>query len=69
MSDHTERFDTKDYRLNKDSKIGVYLIHGCTRSTYEIKDLAHFLADKGYRASAGNLPGHGTTGETGNSIK
>ena len=67
--DHTERFDTKDYHLNPDSKIGCYLIHGFTSTTYEVRDLAHLLAANGYRVVAENLPGHGTTVDDCNRVK
>jgi len=54
-------FDTKNYELNEDSKKGVMIIHGFSSTTAEITPLAHFLADQGFRISARNLPGHGTT--------
>ena len=57
----TANFDTKNYELNKTSKRGVMIIHGFSSTTAEITPLAHFLADKGFRISARNLPGHGTT--------
>tara|TARA_Y100000996_G_scaffold394007_1_gene357979 strand:- start:429 stop:1190 length:762 start_codon:yes stop_codon:yes gene_type:complete len=67
--DRTKRFDEKNYEFNKQSKNGVYLIHGFTNTTYETKNLAQYLADSGYRTIANNLPGHGTTIEECNRVK
>ena len=67
--DRTDRFDENNYEFNTDSKNGVYLIHGFTNTTYEIKDLAQYLANHGYRTVANNLPGHGTTIEECNRVK
>ena len=39
----TTRFDSNNYEFNHNSKIGVYLIHGFSSSTYEMKLLAEFL--------------------------
>tara|TARA_B100001250_G_scaffold400894_1_gene412025 strand:+ start:265 stop:1017 length:753 start_codon:yes stop_codon:yes gene_type:complete len=61
MSDNTDQFDENDYLLNNNSKIGILLIHGFSSTNYELRDLAHFLADAGFRVMAKNLPGHGTT--------
>ena len=58
---HTKRFDSNNYEFNSHSKIGVYLIHGFSSTTYEVKFLAKFLAKQGYHVIANNLPGHGTT--------
>ena len=58
---YTSRFDRNNYEFNKDAKIGIYLIHGFSSSTYEVKLLAHYLKNKGYHVVANNLPGHGTT--------
>ena len=63
------RFDSNNYEFNKQSKNGVYLIHGFTNTTYEVKVLAEYLADKGYYTVAENLPGHGTTVEECNRVK
>ena len=63
------RFDTKDYEFNKSSKLGVYIIHGFSSTTYETKQLAEFLGNNGFHAIAKNLPGHGTTPEECNSVK
>ena len=65
----TEKFSTKNYDLNPNSKKGVMLIHGFTSTTYEMLPLAHFLELKGYRVVLDNLPGHGTTIEDCNSTK
>ena len=58
---NTTNFDTNNYELNLDSKKGVMIIHGFSSTTFETAPLAHFLADKGFRVSSRNLPGHGTT--------
>jgi len=42
------RFDTKDYEFNKSSKLGVYIIHGFSSTTYETKQLAEFLGNNGF---------------------
>ena len=56
-----EKFDPNNYQFNTDSKNGVYIIHGFTNTTYEVKDLAKYLSKQGYYTRADNLPGHGTT--------
>ena len=66
---HFDYFDTNDYELNIDSKKGVMIIHGFSSTTFETRPLAEFLADKGFRVSARNLPGHGTTVEDCNTTK
>ena len=43
---NTERFDDDNYEFNTNSKNGVYLIHGFTNTTYEIKKLAQYLSEK-----------------------
>ena len=68
MNNNT-RFDSKNYEFNKQSKNGIYLIHGFTNTTYEVKVLAQYLAEKGYYTVAENLPGHGTTAEECNRVK
>ena len=62
------RFDTENLELGS-GPTGCYLIHGFTGTTYELRGLAHFLADQGYRVSARLLPGHGTTMEECNLVK
>ena len=64
-----KRFDHNSYELNKNSKKGVLIIHGFSSSTYETLPLGEFLADKGFRVSIPNLPGHGTTVEDCNATK
>ena len=66
---HFDYFDTNDYELNIDSKKGVMIIHGFSSTTFETRPLAEFLADTGFRVSARNLPGHGTTVEDCNATK
>ena len=57
------RIDTNDYEFNKEAQYGCYIIHGFSSTTYEVKELAEFLGNKGYHTIAKNLPGHGTTVE------
>ena len=57
----TKNFDTKNYLFNPNSKLGIYLIHGFSSTTYEVKKLAEHLAQQGYYVQADNLPGHSTT--------
>ena len=63
------RFDANNYEFNKKSEKAVYLLHGFSSTTYEVKDLAQYLAKNGYHTIAKNLPGHGTSPEECNSIK
>ena len=63
------RFDTNNYEFNKSSDIGIYIIHGFSNTTYEVKELAQFLGDKGFHTIANNLPGHGTTPEECNRVR
>lgn len=65
----TKNFDTENYELNTASNVGVYIIHGFSSSTFEVKDLAEFLGKKGFHVLAENLPGHGTTIEDCNTVK
>jgi len=58
---NTSKFDNNNYSFNLDSKLGIYLIHGFSSTTYEVKKLALHLANQGYHVKADNLPGHGTT--------
>ena len=64
-----DRFDTKNYDFNKQSKKGVYILHGFSSTTYEVRQLAKFLGEKGFHTIANNLPGHGLTTEDCNRIK
>ena len=63
------RFDTNNYEYNKSSSVGIYIIHGFSNTTYEVKELAKFLGDQGFHTIANNLPGHGTTVEECNRVK
>ena len=63
------RFDEKNYEFNSSSKKSVLIIHGFSSTTYEVKELAQFLGDKGFHTIAKNLPGHGTTADLCNKIK
>ena len=62
-------FDTNNYEFNSTSNKGVYLLHGFSSTTYEVRELAEFLGSHGYHTVANNLPGHGTTVEDCNKIK
>ena len=65
----TQLIDSNNYNYNPESKNGVYIIHGFTNSTYETRDLAHYLGEQGFYTKAINLPGHGTTPEDCNRTK
>ena len=65
----TMQFDTNNYEFNPNSKIGIYLIHGFSSTTYELKQLAKQLADQEYHVVLNNLHGHGTTLEDCNKTK
>lgn len=62
-------FDPNNYSFNEKSRDGVYIIHGFTNTTYEIKELAVYLSKQGFYTVANNLPGHGTTIEDCNRCK
>jgi len=66
---NTRRFDQNNYEFNKESPFGVYIIHGFSNTTYEVKELAEFLGKNGFHTIATNLPGHGTTIEECNRVK
>jgi len=66
---NTTRFDKNNYEYNKKSQLGVYIIHGFSNTTYEVKALAKFLGENGFHTIANNLPGHGTTIEECNRVK
>ena len=59
----SNKFDVNNYQFNKESRNGVYIIHGFTNTTYEVKELAIYLSKQGFYTRADNLPGHGTTPE------
>jgi len=65
----TNFFDSNNYQFNSESQDGVYIIHGFTNTTYEVKELARYLGGQGYYTVANNLPGHGTTAEDCNRCK
>ena len=48
-------FDTNNYLFNPDCKLGIYLIHGFSSTTYEVKKLAEHLGQQGYYVKADNL--------------
>ena len=63
------RFDTENYEFNPNSKTGIYIIHGFTNTTYEVKKISQYLSKKGHHVVAENLPGHGTHVEECNRVK
>jgi carboxylesterase len=58
---YSNKFDTNNYLFNSNSRLGIYLIHGFSSTTYEVKKLADYLGKQGFRVKADNLPGHGTS--------
>ena len=56
-----KNFNTNNYLFNPNSKLGIYIIHGFSSTTYEVKKLAEYLGQQGYYVQADNLPGHGTS--------
>ena len=62
-------FDSNNYQFNPESRDGVYIIHGFTNTTYEVKELASYLGEQGFYTIANNLPGHGTSPEDCNRCK
>ncbi len=66
---NTRKFDKNNYEFNNDKPIGVYLIHGFSNTTYEIKQLAQFLSQNNFHVIANNLPGHGTNIQECNNVK
>ena len=65
----TDYFDANNYEFNPESPDAVYIIHGFTSTTYEVRELAEFLGNKGYHVKADNLPGHGTNINDCNRVK
>ena len=66
---NSQYIDTNNYEFNTDSSDGIYIIHGFTNSTYEVKDLALYLSKQGFYTKIENLPGHGTSPEDCNRYK
>tara|TARA_Y100001970_G_scaffold103405_1_gene129743 strand:+ start:2688 stop:3443 length:756 start_codon:yes stop_codon:yes gene_type:complete len=64
-----KKFDVNNYHFNPNSKIGIYLIHGFSSTTYELKKIAQLFKEKNYQVILNNLPGHGTTLEDCNKTK
>ena len=58
-----KQFDINNYELNPNSKIGIYLVHGFSSTTYELKNIAKKFGNRDYHVVLNNLPGHGTTME------
>ena len=56
------RISDQDLDLGSGST-GCYMIHGFTGSTFELTELAQYLADNGCRVQAKLLAGHGTSME------
>ena len=67
--DFTENFDTSNYEYNENSNFGVYIIHGFSSTTHEVRELAKFLGNNGFHSRADNLPGHATDIEDCNNTK
>ena len=57
----SKNFDTNNYLFNPNAKFGIYIIHGFSSTTYEVKKLAEHLGQQGYYVKADNLPGHSTS--------
>lgn len=49
--------------IDKGGEKGVLLIHGFTSCTYQLRELANFLAEKGFTVLAPLVAGHGTSHE------
>ena len=49
--------------IDKQSKIGVLLLHGFTSTPYQFKELGKYLAEKGFSVFAPLISGHGTKPE------
>ena len=49
--------------LYQSGKVGCLLLHGYTSSPFEMRELAHYLAERGITAGAPLLAGHGTAPE------
>jgi len=64
-----KQFDANNYELNPNSKIGIYLIHGFSSTTYELKEIAKKFEGMDYHVVLNNLPGHGTTLENCNQTR
>ena len=54
------RFDSNNYEFNPGKKTGIYLIHGFSSTTYELKILAELLANQGYHVVLKNDAGTAT---------
>jgi carboxylesterase len=49
--------------IDKNSKIGILMLHGFTSTPYQFKDLSQYLAQKGFTVYAPLIAGHGTDPE------
>lgn len=47
--------------INKNSTVGILMLHGFTSTPCQFKELADFLSDKGFTVYAPLLAGHGTS--------
>ena len=63
------QFDPNSYEFNLNSRIGIYLIHGFSSTTCELKQMATNLSKAGHHVVLNNLPGHGTNLEDCNNTK
>jgi len=66
---NTKHFDPNNYEFNTNSKIGIYLIHGFSSTTCELKQIADVWAKEGHHVILNNLPGHGTSLDDCNNTK
>jgi carboxylesterase len=49
--------------IDKNSKVGILMIHGFTSTPHQFKELSIYLADKGFTVYAPLIAGHGTKPE------
>ncbi len=64
-----KQLDSNNYELNPNSRIGIYLIHGFSSTTFELKKIAKKFEGMDYHVVLNNLPGHGTTLENCNQTR
>lgn len=49
--------------INKNSKVGVLMLHGFTSTPYQFRELSDYLSKKGFTVYAPLIAGHGTSPE------
>lgn len=47
--------------IDKNSKVGILMLHGFTSTPHQFKEMAVFLSDKGFSVYAPLIAGHGTS--------